>query len=53
MTPVAKVTAAGLGGAVATLIVWVLTAAGLDVPGVVGTAFGTVCAFAAGYLKSP
>ena len=52
MKPVSKVAAAGIGGAVATLIVYVAGLAGVEVPGDVGAAIATVVAFAAGYLKS-
>ena len=54
-----KVTAAagggGLGVAVATILVWILTANGVDVPEPAATAIGAVIssalAAAAGYLK--
>ena len=49
--PVPKVAAAGIGGAVATLIVYVAGLAGVEVPGDVGAAIATVVAFAAAYLK--
>lgn len=51
MKPVPKVAAAGIGGAVATLIVYGAGLAGVEVPGDVGAAIATVVAFAAGYLK--
>lgn len=47
-----KVQSAGIGGAVATLIVWGATALGVEVPAEVGAAIATVVAFAAGYLKA-
>ena len=50
--PVAKVTAAGLGGAVATLVIFGASLFGFEVPGEVGAALATVLAVAAGYLKS-
>jgi|694.fasta_scaffold136609_5 hypothetical protein len=52
MKPVPKVAAAGIGGAVATLIVYLASVAGVEVPGDVGAAIATVVAFAAGYLKA-
>lgn len=48
-----KVQSAGIGGAIATLIVWAAALAGVDVPGEVGAAIATIAAFAAGYLKAP
>jgi hypothetical protein len=52
--PVPKVLAAGLGGAVATLLVWLLAEfAGRDMPPEAGAALAAVLAFAFGYLKSP
>jgi len=50
--PVPKVTAAAVGGAVATLIVSALSAAGVHVEPTVAGALATVLGFAAGYLKS-
>jgi hypothetical protein len=50
--PVPKVAAAGVSGAVATLILWILALAGVDVPVAVAGALATACAFAAGYLKT-
>lgn len=47
-----KVTAATLGGAVATIVVWVGAQVGVEVTPEVGAALATVLAFAAGYLKS-
>jgi hypothetical protein len=50
MIPSAKVTAAALGGAVATLVVYALDAlTELDPPGAVGGALATVFAFVAGF----
>jgi hypothetical protein len=52
--PVPKVVAAGLGGAVATLLVWLLSEfASRDMPAEAGAALAAVLAFAFGYLKSP
>lgn len=49
--PTRKVSAAGIGGAVATVAVWVLTlATGVDVPAPVAVAIGAVCSFAGGYI---
>ena len=54
MTPSTKVTAAGLGGALAVLLVWVLGLVGADPPATVAAALTTLCSFAAGYLvKEP
>ena len=50
--PVPKVAAGGVGGAVSIVIVWVASQLGLDVPAEVASAFTTVVAFVAGYLKS-
>lgn len=59
--PVPKVLAstagAGLGGALGTILVWLLSANGIEVPESVGAAFDTVLAvvvaFVAGYLTPP
>lgn len=52
--PVPKVVAAGLGGAVATLLVWLLAEfGGRDMPAEAGAALAAVLAFAFGYLRSP
>lgn len=50
--PVPKVTAAAVGGALATLIVAGLGAAGVHVEPTVAGAMATVLGFAAGYLKA-
>lgn len=52
--PVPKIVAVGLGGAVATLLVWVLSEfGGRDMPAEAGAALSAVLAFVFGYLKSP
>ena len=48
----AKVTAATGAAAVTTLVVWGLTAAGVDVPGEVQGAITTLLVLAAGWLVS-
>ena len=50
--PVPKIQAAGVSGAVAIVIVWILTMAGVDVPPTVASAFAIIIATAGGYLKS-
>jgi hypothetical protein len=50
-TPVPKVQAAGAGGAIATVLVIVANAVGLDLPPEVASGLVAVAAFAAGYLK--
>lgn len=53
-TPVPKVVAAGLGGAVATILLWLVEAASqLEVPTPVAAALTTLLAFVFGYLKHP
>jgi hypothetical protein len=51
--PVPKMTAAALGGALATLLVWVLGALDVEVPAEAASALAAVLAFAAGYIKAP
>ncbi len=52
--PVPKVTAVALGGAAATLLVWLLDAArGLSVPPEAAAALTALLAFVFGYLKAP
>lgn len=52
--PTPKVAAAGIAGAVSIIVVWLMhAAASIDVPPEVASAFTTVVAFAAGYLKQP
>lgn len=53
MKPVSKVTAAGLGGAAATVAVFVAYQFGIDVTAPVGAALATLFGFAAGYIKAP
>lgn len=48
--PEKKVTAATLAGAIATILVWILHLAGVDVPSEVAAAIATVLAAIAGYL---
>jgi hypothetical protein len=48
--PVRKVNAAGLSGAVATLVLWVVEATAATVPAPVAAAITTVVAAATGYL---
>lgn len=50
MQPTRKVSAGALGGAAATVLVWGLRLAHIEVPGEVGAAFATICTFAASYL---
>lgn len=47
-----KVRAASLAGAISVLIVWAAAYAGVTIPPEVASAFSTVLAFAAGYLKN-
>lgn len=49
--PEPKVTAAGAGGFLGVLIVWVLTLNHVDVPPEVATAIGGLLAFAGGWIK--
>ena len=52
MKPTRKVGAAGIGGAIAILTVFIAGQFGLEVPGEVGTAFGTVVSFVAGWFTA-
>lgn len=53
-TPVPKMVAAGVGGALATLAVWLLNAlTGVEVPAEAAAALTALLSFAAGYIKSP
>ena len=47
-----KVAAGGLAGAATILVVFVAGAFGLEIPPEVSSAFTTLVAFAAGYLKT-
>ena len=49
--PVAKVQAAGFGGALSVIAIWVAAQFGVDMPAEVGAGIATLAAFAAGYLK--
>lgn len=51
LAPVAKVAAAGVAGAAATVLVYVADLLGLELPAVVAAAIVAVLAFAAGYLR--
>ena len=46
-----QVQSAGIGGAVATVLIFIAQAFNFDIPGEVGAAIATIVAFAAGYLK--
>lgn len=53
-TPVPKVTAAALGGSVATLLVWAVDAiGGVSIPPEAAAALAALAAFAFGYLRAP
>jgi hypothetical protein len=47
--PTQKITATGIGGAVAVVACWGFGLAGVDPPSTVAAALTTICAFAAGY----
>lgn len=49
--PYPKVKAAGIGGAVATIVVFVASQFGAEIPGDVGAAIATVVAFVAAYVR--
>lgn len=51
--PVVKVAAAGAGGAVATIVIAIIQAAGGDVSPDLAAAIATVVAFGAGYITPP
>lgn len=51
MKPTKKVNAAGLGGAIAVLVIFIAQQVGVEIPGDVGAAIGTICAFGAGWLR--
>ena len=46
-----KTAATGIGAALATIIIYAASLAGVTVPGEVGAAIAAVIAFAASYLK--
>ena len=48
--PTPKVAAAGVSGAVALIIVWIVGMFGVEVPAEVGAALATILAFVGGYL---
>jgi hypothetical protein len=52
MKPQPKVAAGGAAGAVATIVVFVLGQAGVDVTPEVAAALATIISFAAGYLRA-
>jgi len=52
MTVNPKVAAGGIAGAVTILVVYIAGVLGLDVPPEVSSAFTTLVAFGAGYLKA-
>jgi hypothetical protein len=47
-----KVQAAGAAGALTVIVVWAANSAGVDVPPEVASAFTTLMAFLAGYIKT-
>jgi hypothetical protein len=47
-----KVAAAGVAGAATVLVVWLLESVGVDVPPEAASAFTTLFAFGAGFIKS-
>lgn len=49
-TPTNKVAAAGIAGAVTTILLFIASSLGWDVPAEVGAAIATVISFLAGYL---
>lgn len=52
-TPAPKITAAAVSGAIATLTVYIVAQAGVQITAEAGAAIGTLAAFAGGYLKRP
>lgn len=50
MKPSRKVGAAGIGGAISVLVIFTCQQFGVEIPGDVGAAIGTVCAFGLGWL---
>lgn len=52
-TPVPKVAAAGIGGAVSVVVIWALKAFwGVEMPSEVAAAVATIVSFLSGYIKS-
>ena len=49
--PDSKVAAGGIAGAIASVLVWAGTQAGIEVPAEVGAGFATLIIFAASYIK--
>lgn len=49
--PTEKVAAAGIAGAITVILVWIAGEAGVVVPPEVASAFTTLVAFAAAYMK--
>lgn len=49
--PNPKVAAGGIAGAASVVLVWLVSLAGVDVPGEVASAFTTLIAFGTSYLK--
>jgi len=48
--PTAKVAAAGIGGSVSIVLIWILSQLGIDMPAEVASAITAIVSFAAGYL---
>ena len=51
LAPTPKVAAAGAGGALAVVMVWMLSLVGISAPGEVGAAIATLGAYVAGWLR--
>jgi hypothetical protein len=51
-TPRLKVTAAGIGGAITAVLVWILGVYGTVIPPDVASAITTIVSFAAGYIRA-
>jgi uncharacterized membrane-anchored protein len=53
-TPVPKVAAAGIGGSIAVIVIWIAqTYLNVVIPAEVAASIATVASFVAGYLKRP
>lgn len=50
LLPNRKVAAGGLAGALSVIVVWLLSLAGVDVPGEVASAFTTLIGFGTAYF---